>query len=360
MRTTTTPPRPGRPRRARVHAPAGLDPGTAVPLVCMLHGCTQDAASFAAATRMDDGRRPPRLHRRLPAPGAGRERPGLLELVRARAPGARARRAGGDRRDPARADRHDAPWTVDRRARLRGRPLRRRRDGRDPRRRLSGPRRRRRRALGARLRVGDDRRRRLQGDGPRRGGPDACGRAAHAAMGDLARPVPSLVVHGNADPTVAPVNGDQVLAPVDDREPPRRAGTLRPRHRRADRRPARATSTAATRSRARAGRPATARRCTRCCTFDGLGHAWSGGLPGRLLHRPAGTRRHRGDLELLRRGRRTTLTRRAAAAKMPPQPTGEGFGWVRSCGCCWSSQGSRWGSRPQQRWPPQAWARRPS
>ena len=35
---------------ALVHAPAGLDPDVAVPLVCMLHGCTQDAASFAAAT----------------------------------------------------------------------------------------------------------------------------------------------------------------------------------------------------------------------------------------------------------------------------------------------------------------------
>jgi poly(hydroxyalkanoate) depolymerase family esterase len=36
-----------------VHEPRGLEPGVAVPLVCMLHGCTQDAASFAAATRMN-------------------------------------------------------------------------------------------------------------------------------------------------------------------------------------------------------------------------------------------------------------------------------------------------------------------
>ncbi|MGZ6313955.1 MAG: alpha/beta hydrolase family esterase, partial [Candidatus Limnocylindrales bacterium] len=44
----------GRTRRALVHAPAGVEPHTAVPLVCMLHGCTQDAASFAAATLMND------------------------------------------------------------------------------------------------------------------------------------------------------------------------------------------------------------------------------------------------------------------------------------------------------------------
>ena len=33
-------------------APAGVGAGSAVPLLCMLHGCTQDPASFAAATRI--------------------------------------------------------------------------------------------------------------------------------------------------------------------------------------------------------------------------------------------------------------------------------------------------------------------
>jgi poly(hydroxyalkanoate) depolymerase family esterase len=43
----------GRRRRVLVHVPSGLKTGVAVPLVCMLHGCTQDAAGFAAATRMN-------------------------------------------------------------------------------------------------------------------------------------------------------------------------------------------------------------------------------------------------------------------------------------------------------------------
>ena len=44
----------GRRRSVVVHVPRGLKTGVVVPLVCMLHGCTQDAASFAAATRMNE------------------------------------------------------------------------------------------------------------------------------------------------------------------------------------------------------------------------------------------------------------------------------------------------------------------
>jgi poly(hydroxyalkanoate) depolymerase family esterase len=43
----------GRDRRALVHLPVAARAGTAVPLVCMLHGCTQDPASFAFATQMN-------------------------------------------------------------------------------------------------------------------------------------------------------------------------------------------------------------------------------------------------------------------------------------------------------------------
>lgn len=46
------------------------------------------------------------------------------------------------------------------------------------------------------------------------GGPDpkAQGERAHAAMGSYARVVPALVIHGDADGVVAPVNGTQVAA----------------------------------------------------------------------------------------------------------------------------------------------------
>jgi poly(hydroxyalkanoate) depolymerase family esterase len=43
--------RPAR-RHTIVHRPAGVAESVRVPLVCMLHGCTQDSATFAAATRM--------------------------------------------------------------------------------------------------------------------------------------------------------------------------------------------------------------------------------------------------------------------------------------------------------------------
>ena len=41
-------------QRALVHVPRRLDATQPAPLVCMLHGCTQDPATFAAATLMND------------------------------------------------------------------------------------------------------------------------------------------------------------------------------------------------------------------------------------------------------------------------------------------------------------------
>lgn len=40
--------------RALVHVPAGLSPEVPAAVVCMLHGCTQDPATFAAATAMNE------------------------------------------------------------------------------------------------------------------------------------------------------------------------------------------------------------------------------------------------------------------------------------------------------------------
>jgi poly(hydroxyalkanoate) depolymerase family esterase len=40
--------------QALIHVARGLDPSTPAPLVCMLHGCTQDPATFAASTLMND------------------------------------------------------------------------------------------------------------------------------------------------------------------------------------------------------------------------------------------------------------------------------------------------------------------
>lgn len=40
-------------RRWRLYSPPGLQPGEQLPVVVMLHGCTQDADGFAASTRMN-------------------------------------------------------------------------------------------------------------------------------------------------------------------------------------------------------------------------------------------------------------------------------------------------------------------
>jgi poly(hydroxyalkanoate) depolymerase family esterase len=46
--------RPSGDARALVHVPAGLSPEVPAAVVCMLHGCTQDPATFAAATAMNE------------------------------------------------------------------------------------------------------------------------------------------------------------------------------------------------------------------------------------------------------------------------------------------------------------------
>ena len=277
----------GRTRRALVHTPAGLVPGTAVPLVCMLHGCTQDAASFAAATRMDEAADHHGFIVVYPQQERGNNAQGCWNWFQPR----HQARGAGEPASIAAVLREligtTSPWTVDpRRVFVVG---------------LSAG-----GAMAAILAAGYPdlvaavavhsglayrsatsvaAAFKAMAHGVR--DPGACGRAAHAAMGDLARPVPSIVVHGSDDRTVVPVNGDQVLeqsmtanrlaAPdTCDFDIGRPADTSRGRvdggHR-----------YALSRWTDRRGALMHAQ-----LKVDGLGHAWSGGLPGGSFTDPRG------------------------------------------------------------------------
>jgi poly(hydroxyalkanoate) depolymerase family esterase len=122
-----------------------------------------------------------------------------------------------------------------------------------------------------------------------RGGGDAAvqGQAAYAAMGAHARPVPSIVIHGTDDRTVAPVNATQVLrqsmitnhlaAPETcdhDPDQPTSARSVEAE-----------SGYAYTLSRWSDGRGALMHELL---MIDGLGHAWSGGAAGGSYADPRG------------------------------------------------------------------------
>ncbi len=203
----------GRTRRALVHAPADIEPGTA--RAARLHAPRVHAGRRELRRRDADerGRRPPRLRRRSTRSRSAARTPraagtGSAPSIRRAAPASRRRSPRSSASSWGRPRRWRsmlaasswpgcppaAPWprswrrptrTCSPRSRCtRGSPT-----GRRPASRA---------AFAAMARGAGD--------------PAARGRAAHAAMGDLARPVPSIVIHGSADPTVAPINGDQVLA----------------------------------------------------------------------------------------------------------------------------------------------------
>jgi poly(hydroxyalkanoate) depolymerase family esterase len=105
------------------------------------------------------------------------------------------------------------------------------------------------------------------------------GRSIHAAMGERARPVQSLVIHGTADRTVAPQNSQRVLAQL-----------MHANHLAA---PETCAHHPGTPSLSQHGRPDGGLPYTRLRWLDGrgalmhesievegLGHAWSGGIPG--------------------------------------------------------------------------------
>jgi poly(hydroxyalkanoate) depolymerase family esterase len=277
----------GRTRRALVHPPAGVERPTAVPLVCMLHGCTQDAASFAAATRMNEAADRHRFVAVYPQQARGDNPRGCWNWF---LPEHQARGAG----EPAAIAAivrelmgTTSPWTIDTR-----------------------------RVFVVGLSAGGAMAAILAAVYPElfaavavhsglsyrsaaslgaayaamaHGGEDPVGkgRAAHAAMGHLARAVPSIVVHGRADHTVAPVNADQVLQQSMTANRLAAPETC-------DLDIARPTTT--TRGKVTDGHAYTRRQWTdrrgapmhELLTVDGLGHAWSGGTPGGSYSDPRG------------------------------------------------------------------------
>jgi poly(hydroxyalkanoate) depolymerase family esterase len=265
--------------RALVHVPHGLARRRPAPLVCMLHGCTQDPATFAAATLMseaadrhgfvvvypgqDRGDNPqgcwnwfrPEHQRRdagEPAAIAGI----VLELIETASqcaidPGrivVAGLSSGGAMAAILAACYPDLFAAVAVHSGL---------------------------AYGSATSVGAAFAAMARGSGD----VDARGRAAHAAMGSRARPVPTMVIHGDADHTVAPANATEVLrqsmianhlaAPDTERHDVGHPSTF-------------------ARGEAEGGLPYTRSRWTdrrgrvmhELLEVHGLGHAWSGGRPG--------------------------------------------------------------------------------
>jgi poly(hydroxyalkanoate) depolymerase family esterase len=277
----------GRTRRALVHPPAGVQPQTAVPLVCMLHGCTQDGASFAAGTMMNSAADRHGFMAVYPQQERGDNPQGCWNWF---LPEHQARDAG----EPAAIAAivreligTTSQWTIDaRRVFVAG---------------LS--------AGGAMaailaavypdlfaavgvhsgLSYGSAASLGAASTAMARGGEDPIGhgRAVHAAMGDRARPVPSIVVHGGADRTVAPVNADQVLqqSMTVNRLAAPETCDLDFAHPATTSRGQVDGGHAYTRSQWTDRRGALMHELLK---VDGLGHAWSGGAPGGSYTDPRG------------------------------------------------------------------------
>src|SRR3954452_11730957 len=275
----------GRRLRFVVHAPRGVEPGTAVPLVCMLHGCTQDAAGFAAATRMNEAADRHGFVVVYPEQHRG-ENPQacwnwFLPAHQARGAGEPAAIAATVREVMG----TESPWTIDsRRVFVAG---------------LSAG-----GAMGAILaatypdlcagvavhsglayrpatRVG-------AAFAPMRRGADGHDGVVQAATADPHGAMPSIVIHGSADQTVVPINAQQVLTQsmaANRLAAPQTCGDLDI---------ARPATTA--RAQLDRGHPYTRARWTdsrgklvhELLAVDGLGHAWSGGAPGEPHSDPRG------------------------------------------------------------------------
>ena len=271
-----------------VHAPRDVERGTALALVCMLHGCTQDAASFAAATRMNETADRHGFVVVYPQQDRSQNPQGCWNWFLAE----HQTRGAGEPAALAATVREvmgtTSPWTIDRR-------------------RVfvaglsaggamaavlaatypdlfaamavhSGL------AYGAATNVGAAFAAMARGtDRPTR-----LGGALHAAMGDHVRAIASIVVHGTADQTVAPLNAEQVLTQAiaaNRLAAPQACGELditRP--------------TTTSRARVDGGHAYTRARWAdtrgtlvhELLQVEGLGHAWSGGAPGHPHSDPRG------------------------------------------------------------------------
>jgi poly(hydroxyalkanoate) depolymerase family esterase len=267
-----------------VHAPAGVDPDRAVPLVVMLHGCAQTAQAFAATTRMNDAADrhgfvvvyPEQSRAANPQgcwnwfepahQGRGAGEPAALaglvrELIRTREYGAIDERsvfvagfsAGGAMAATLAATHPDLFVAIAVHSGLAYRSA-------------SSV-----RAALATMKHGDS----------------TAERAAYATMGARARPVPSMVIHGSEDRVVAPVNAYHVLRQTmasnrlaspgdcvfDAARPTRRSrGQIDGGH-------------GYVRSRWESGSGALMHELI---VVDRLGHAWSGGRAGGAYADPAG------------------------------------------------------------------------
>ncbi|MDQ6816388.1 MAG: PHB depolymerase family esterase [Actinomycetota bacterium] len=273
--------------RALVHIPRGLDPAAPAALVCMLHGCTQDPAAFAAATLMSEAADrygfvviyPAQDHSGNPQACWN----WFLPEHQQREVGEPAAIAGIVRQ----LIESDARCTI------------------DPRRVFvaglssggamacilavcypdlftamavhSGL------AYGAATNLASAYQVMARGSG----NGAAPGLAAHAAMGEHARPVPSIVVHGRADRTVAPANAIEVLRQSMAANHLAAPGSC-------DHDVARPT--ASHRSQAENGHRYTQSRWTdkrgvvmhELLEIDELAHAWSGGATGGSYTDPQG------------------------------------------------------------------------
>jgi poly(hydroxyalkanoate) depolymerase family esterase len=273
--------------RPLVHVPRGLDAARPVPLVCMLHGCTQNPAAFAAATLMNEAADRHDFVVVYPGQERGRNAQRCWNWF---LPEHQQRRTG----EPASIvalvrDLIDTnpSCTIDRE-----------------------------RVFVAGLSAGGAMAAILATCYPdlfaavavhsglayksatsmqsafeamARGGGDADvqGHAAFAAMGPHARPVPTMVIHGTADSTVAPANAIHVLrqsmsanhlaAPETcDHDPGRPTSSWRGRS---------DGGFAYTQSQWRDPRGTLAHELI---MVDGLGHAWSGGAAGGSYSDPRG------------------------------------------------------------------------